>query len=115
MSPLISHIKELGLIEARAIPQNDCFKAALQFAQTEASWANELHGGGLEVGVGGNNPLRQGAHHRNRSAVPIGRVMLGRASPAQRLHAGSKLQGIVPAPEPTHALAETIREALRCK
>ncbi|KAL4420718.1 hypothetical protein ABPG75_010374 [Micractinium tetrahymenae] len=58
MSPLISHIKELGLIEARAIPQNDCFKAALQFAQTE---------------------------------------------------------GIVPAPEPTHALAEAIREALRCK
>lgn len=58
MSPLISHIKELGLIEARAIPQIDCFNAALQFAQTE---------------------------------------------------------GIVPAPEPTHALAEAIREALLCK
>lgn len=43
MSPLISHIKELGLIEARAIPQNDCFKAALQFAQTEASGTGVCH------------------------------------------------------------------------
>jgi tryptophan synthase beta chain len=58
MSPLISHIKELGLIEARAIPQSECFDAALKFAKTE---------------------------------------------------------GIVPAPEPTHALAEAVAEALRCK
>ncbi|EFN50832.1 hypothetical protein CHLNCDRAFT_141793 [Chlorella variabilis] len=58
MSPLISHVKELGLIEAVAVPQVDCFKAALQFSQTE---------------------------------------------------------GIVPAPEPTHALAEAIKEALKCR
>jgi len=57
MAPLISHIYELGLMEAVAIPQTECFDAALRFARSE---------------------------------------------------------GIVPAPEPTHALAETIREAARC-
>jgi tryptophan synthase beta chain len=58
MSPLLSHIYELGLIEALALPQTECFAAAVQFARTE---------------------------------------------------------GIVPAPEPTHALAACIREALACK
>ena len=58
MSPLISHLKELGLLEAVAKPQSECFAAGVQFARTE---------------------------------------------------------GIVPAPEPTHALAATIEEALRCK
>jgi tryptophan synthase beta chain len=58
MSPLLSHVYELGLIEALALPQTECFGAALQFARTE---------------------------------------------------------GIVPAPEPTHALAACIREALACK
>jgi tryptophan synthase beta chain len=58
MSPLLSHIYELGLIEAMALPQTECFAAALRFAKTE---------------------------------------------------------GIVPAPEPTHALAACIREALACK
>ena len=58
MSPLISHIYELGLMEAIAIPQTECFAAGVQFARTE---------------------------------------------------------GIVPAPEPTHALAACVREALACK
>jgi tryptophan synthase beta chain len=58
MSPLISHIYELGLIEALAIGQRECFAAGVQFARSE---------------------------------------------------------GIIPAPEPTHALAACIREALRCK
>lgn len=58
MSPLVSHIYELGLAEAEAIGQVECFTAALQFARTE---------------------------------------------------------GIVPAPEPTHAIAAAVREALRCK
>ncbi|HEX6919839.1 MAG TPA: TrpB-like pyridoxal phosphate-dependent enzyme, partial [Actinomycetes bacterium] len=58
MSPLISHVYELGLMEAIAIPQTECFQAGVQFARTE---------------------------------------------------------GIVPAPEPTHALAACIREALACK
>ena len=58
MSPLLSHIYELGLIEAEARPQTECFAAGVQFARTE---------------------------------------------------------GIVPAPEPTHALAATVDEALRCK
>jgi tryptophan synthase beta chain len=58
MSPLISHLKEEGLIEAVAKPQSECFAAGIQFARTE---------------------------------------------------------GIVPAPEPTHAIAAAIEEALRCK
>ena len=58
MSPLISHVYELGLMEAIAIPQLECFAAAITFARSE---------------------------------------------------------GIVPAPEPTHALAACIREALACK
>ncbi|MGI9621880.1 MAG: TrpB-like pyridoxal phosphate-dependent enzyme, partial [Acidimicrobiales bacterium] len=58
MSPLVSHIYELGLVEAVAIPQLECFTSAVQFARTE---------------------------------------------------------GIVPAPEPTHAIAAAVREALACK
>jgi tryptophan synthase beta chain len=58
MSPLISHLYELGLIEAVAKTQLECFEAGVRFARTE---------------------------------------------------------GIVPAPEPTHALAACIEEALRCK
>jgi tryptophan synthase beta chain len=58
MSPLISHLKEEGMLEAIAKTQRDCFAAGIQFARTE---------------------------------------------------------GIVPAPEPTHAIAAAIEEALRCK
>ena len=58
MSPLLSHIYELGLIDAIAVPQTECFAAGVQFARTE---------------------------------------------------------GIVPAPEPTHALAAAIREAEKAK
>jgi tryptophan synthase beta chain len=58
MSPLVSHIYELGLLEAVAKTQRECFEAGVQFARTE---------------------------------------------------------GIVPAPEPTHALAACVEEALRCK
>ena len=58
MSPLLSHIYELGLIEAVAKPQSECFAAGLRFARTE---------------------------------------------------------GILPAPEPSHAVAGCIEEALRCK
>ena len=35
MAPLVSHIKELGLIEARAYHQLGCFEAGLTFAQAE--------------------------------------------------------------------------------
>ena len=35
MSPLLSHIYELGLIEAIAVPQTECFAAGVQFARTE--------------------------------------------------------------------------------
>jgi tryptophan synthase beta chain len=58
MSPLLSHIYELGMIEAVAKKQSECFEAGIQFARAE---------------------------------------------------------GVVPAPEPTHALAACIEEALRCK
>jgi tryptophan synthase beta chain len=58
MSPLLSHIYELGMFEAEAIDQTACFDAAVRFARAE---------------------------------------------------------GIIPAPEPTHALAAAIREAETCK
>ncbi|WP_406674315.1 TrpB-like pyridoxal phosphate-dependent enzyme [Nonomuraea sp. N2-4H] len=58
MSPLLSHMYELGLFTAVTRSQRECFAAGVRFARTE---------------------------------------------------------GILPAPEPTHALAETIAEALRCK
>ncbi|NNE94488.1 MAG: TrpB-like pyridoxal phosphate-dependent enzyme [Acidimicrobiales bacterium] len=58
MAPLISHIYELGMMDAIAINQNECFDSGVQFARTE---------------------------------------------------------GIVPAPEPTHALAGTVRQALEAK
>jgi tryptophan synthase beta chain len=32
---MVSHVKELGLIEARAYHQTPCFAAGLQFAKTE--------------------------------------------------------------------------------
>ena len=35
MSPLVSHCKELGLIEARAYHQNPCFEAGVMFARVE--------------------------------------------------------------------------------
>ncbi|MFV0307811.1 MAG: TrpB-like pyridoxal phosphate-dependent enzyme [Desertimonas sp.] len=58
MAPLVSHVYDLGLVEALAIPQVECFSGAITFARTE---------------------------------------------------------GIVPAPEPTHAIAAAIREAQACK
>ncbi|MEC3920655.1 TrpB-like pyridoxal phosphate-dependent enzyme [Nocardia sp. CDC160] len=57
MSPLLSHMYELGLFEAIAKQQRECFAAAVTFAKTE---------------------------------------------------------GILPAPEPSHALAAVIEEAKRC-
>lgn len=35
MAPLVSHLKELGLIEAVAYTQNDCFQAGVAFARAE--------------------------------------------------------------------------------
>jgi tryptophan synthase beta chain len=35
MAPLVSHLKELGLIEAEAYKQNSCFEAGLMFARAE--------------------------------------------------------------------------------
>jgi tryptophan synthase beta chain len=58
MAPLVSHLYELGLVEAEAIHQTECFDAAVQFARAE---------------------------------------------------------GIVPAPEPTHAIAAAVREAIACR
>lgn len=58
MSPLVSHIHKLGLIEARAVPQKATFESAVTFARSE---------------------------------------------------------GIIPAPEPSHAIKVFIDEALKCK
>jgi tryptophan synthase beta chain len=57
MSPLLSYMYELGLFEAVAKPQRECFAAALTFAKAE---------------------------------------------------------GIIPAPEPSHAIAAVVEEAKRC-
>ena len=35
MAPLVSHLHDLGLVDARAYPQEVCFDAALQFARAE--------------------------------------------------------------------------------
>jgi tryptophan synthase beta chain len=58
MAPLISHLYELGMVEAEAIGQVECFERAVQFARTE---------------------------------------------------------GIIPAPEPTHAIASAAREAVKAR
>jgi tryptophan synthase beta chain len=58
MSPMVSHCKKLGLIEAVAVPQIKVFQAALQFARSE---------------------------------------------------------GIVPAPESSHAICVSIEEAIKCR
>jgi tryptophan synthase beta chain len=58
MAPMVSHLKEFGLIEARAVRQIPCFEAGVAFARAE---------------------------------------------------------GIVPAPEATHAIRVAFDEALRCK
>lgn len=43
MSPLISHIYELGLMEAVAKPQTECFAAGIQFARTEGIVLSLIH------------------------------------------------------------------------
>jgi tryptophan synthase beta chain len=52
MAPLVSHIKELGLIEAVAYPQISCFEAGVQFARSEgivpAPEANHAIRGAIE-------------------------------------------------------------------
>ncbi|MEI8033589.1 MAG: TrpB-like pyridoxal phosphate-dependent enzyme [Chlorobiaceae bacterium] len=58
MSPLVSHVKQLGLIDATSIGQLECYEAALLFAHTE---------------------------------------------------------GFIPAPETSHAIAQTIREAKKAR
>ena len=35
MAPLVSLLQELGLIQSRALTQNSCFEAGIQFARTE--------------------------------------------------------------------------------
>ena len=52
MAPLVSHLKELGLIEAEAYTQNACFEAGVLFAKTEgivpAPEANHAVKGAIE-------------------------------------------------------------------
>jgi len=52
MAPLVSHVKELGLIEARAYKQTECFAAGVLFARSEgivpAPEANHAVQGAIE-------------------------------------------------------------------
>ncbi len=54
MAPSVSHLYELGLIEARAYHQKECFDAALGFARAEG-----------HLLAPGNLPCRQGGHGRS--------------------------------------------------
>jgi tryptophan synthase beta chain len=55
MAPLVSHLKELGLIEAEAYTQNACFEAGVQFARCEgivpAPEANHAVRGAINVAL----------------------------------------------------------------
>jgi tryptophan synthase beta chain len=55
MAPMVSHLKELGLIEARAVHQIDCFEAGVQFARAEgivpAPEANHAVRGALDEAI----------------------------------------------------------------
>jgi tryptophan synthase beta chain len=55
MAPMVSHLKQLGLIEARALLQKDCFDAGVQFARAEgilpAPEANHAVLGAIEEAV----------------------------------------------------------------
>jgi tryptophan synthase beta chain len=55
MAPMVSHIKELGLIEARAVQQTQCFQAGVFFAQHEgivpAPEANHAVKGAIDEAV----------------------------------------------------------------
>jgi len=55
MAPLVSHVKELGLIEARACPQTQCFEAGVLFARSEgivpAPEANHAVKGAIDEAV----------------------------------------------------------------
>ena len=64
MSPLVSHIVELGLMEAEAIGQVECFEAALLFAQD-----------------GGDHPCPR-THPRHSGGAPGGQMSAG--NPARR-------------------------------
>jgi len=52
MAPLVSHAQELGLIESRALAQNDCFAAGIEFSREEgilpAPEANHALRGAIE-------------------------------------------------------------------
>jgi tryptophan synthase beta chain len=64
MAPLVSHLKELNLIEAEAYMQNDCFRSGLQFARCEGiipapEATHAVHGGikaALEAKRDGTSP-----------------------------------------------------------
>jgi tryptophan synthase beta chain len=55
MAPLVSHLKELNLIEAEAYLQNDCFRSGLMFARLEgiipAPEANHAVHGGIQAAL----------------------------------------------------------------
>jgi tryptophan synthase beta chain len=55
MAPLVSHVKELGLIEARAVHQTQCFEAGVLFARAEgivpAPEANHAVKGAIDEAV----------------------------------------------------------------
>lgn len=89
MAPLISHVYELGFMEAISIPQTECFKGNSSFLNTLCTL--------------GRGSLLWNCDSNLCFAGITGAIQFARS------------EGLIPAPEPTHAIAATIREALKCK
>ncbi len=70
MAPLLSHVYELGLMEAVAIDQTECFAAAIQFARTEGIVPAPEPTHALAAdhpGSPGVQGVRRGEGHRHRA------------------------------------------------
>ena len=105
MAPLLSHVYELGLIEAIAVPQDECFAAAHAVRPDRGHRAGagaDARVGGLHPGSVGLQGDRRGEGHphgpvRPRAARPRGvRGLPGRPARGQRAVRGG------PAGQPGH-------------
>ena len=129
MSPLISHLYETGEIEAVAKPQTECFAAGVLFARTEGIVPAPEPTHALAAAVEEALALqgdRRGEGDPDRAVRPrpprpagVRRLPVGHGRPTTQqtecFAAGvlfARTEGIVPAPEPTHALAAAVEEAV---
>jgi tryptophan synthase beta chain len=64
MAPLLCHIYEQGLLEARAYPQTQCFRAAAQFARTEGIVAAPESSHAIRAAIDEAIEAREAGHRR---------------------------------------------------